>query len=205
LTVPLKTNLFVQDDTEKGIVHLNLAVVLDEAQFPEFVHEEIDSGPRCANHLRQHLLRHLGKRFVSMARGAIAPSHTTGVVDLLAVVAPRACRSAGGFALRVVRVGDCLSPVNHICGNGPQSSVSTLKSDWIALCLPHLDHVKLRGRDPINFWFSILELIPWRGSPRTEAKLADFASVEVIVDAHVDSMNYGTAAKGVFAPLVESV
>jgi hypothetical protein len=52
----LKTNLFVQDDTEEGIVHLNLAVVLDEAQFPEFVHEEIDSGPRCANHLRQHLL-----------------------------------------------------------------------------------------------------------------------------------------------------
>jgi hypothetical protein len=52
----LKTNLFVQDDSEEGIVHLNLAVVLDEAQFPEFVHEEIDSGPRCANHLRQHLL-----------------------------------------------------------------------------------------------------------------------------------------------------
>jgi hypothetical protein len=52
----LENQLFVQDDTEEGIVHLNLAVVLDEAQFPEFVHEEIDSGPRCANHLRQHLL-----------------------------------------------------------------------------------------------------------------------------------------------------
>jgi hypothetical protein len=68
----VKANSFVRDDTEEGIVHLNLAVVLDEAQFPEFVHEEIGSGPRCANHLRQHLLRHFGKRFVSMARGAIA-------------------------------------------------------------------------------------------------------------------------------------
>jgi hypothetical protein len=62
----------VQDDTEEGIVDLNLAVVLDEAQFPEFVHEEIDSGPRRANHLRQHLLRHCGKSFVRMARRAIA-------------------------------------------------------------------------------------------------------------------------------------
>src|SRR5580700_527464 len=72
LTVPLKTNLFVQDDTEEGIVHLNLAVVLDEAQFPEFVHEEIDSGPCCSNHFREHLLRHSGKSFVRMARRAIA-------------------------------------------------------------------------------------------------------------------------------------
>ena len=51
---------------------LNLAVVFDEAQFPEFVHEKIDPGPRCANHLRQHLLRYFGKRFVRMARCAIA-------------------------------------------------------------------------------------------------------------------------------------
>ena len=65
-------HLFVQDDTEEGIVDLDLAVVLDEAQFPEFVHEEIDPGPRCANHLRQRLLRYFGKRFVRMTRRAIA-------------------------------------------------------------------------------------------------------------------------------------
>ena len=29
----------VQDNTQDGIVDLDLAVVLDEAQFPEFVHE----------------------------------------------------------------------------------------------------------------------------------------------------------------------
>jgi hypothetical protein len=34
----------VQDNTEEGIVDLNLAVVFDEAQFPEFVHEKIDPG-----------------------------------------------------------------------------------------------------------------------------------------------------------------
>ncbi len=49
---PIKANLFVQDHTEEGIVDLNLPVVLNEAQFPEFVHEKIDPGPCCANHLR---------------------------------------------------------------------------------------------------------------------------------------------------------
>ena len=37
---------------------MGLAVVSDEPEFPEFVHEEIDPGPRCAKHLRQHPLRH---------------------------------------------------------------------------------------------------------------------------------------------------
>jgi hypothetical protein len=45
---------------------------LDEAQFPEFVHEKIDPGPRCANHRRQHFLRYFGKCFVRMARPTIA-------------------------------------------------------------------------------------------------------------------------------------
>ncbi len=59
-----KANLFVQDNTEEGIVDLNLAIVLDEAQFPKFVHKEIDPGTCCSNHLRQHLLRYFGERFV---------------------------------------------------------------------------------------------------------------------------------------------
>ena len=53
----------MQDDTQEGIVDVDLAVavVVDEAQFPKFVHEKIDSRPRCADHLRQSLLRYFGK------------------------------------------------------------------------------------------------------------------------------------------------
>ena len=69
-SAPAQNRILVQDNTQEGIVDLNLAIVLDEAQFPEFVREKIDPGPRCANHLRQHLLRYFGKRFVGMARRA---------------------------------------------------------------------------------------------------------------------------------------
>jgi hypothetical protein len=37
---------------------LKSAVVLDEAQFFEFVHEEIDPGPCCADRLRESFLRY---------------------------------------------------------------------------------------------------------------------------------------------------
>ena len=35
------TPLLVQDNGEKGLVDLDFAVVLDEAQLPELVHEQI--------------------------------------------------------------------------------------------------------------------------------------------------------------------
>lgn len=35
---------------------LHIAIVTDEAQFPEFVHEGTDAGSRRANHLRQRPL-----------------------------------------------------------------------------------------------------------------------------------------------------
>ena len=50
----------VKDDVEKGTVDLKLAVVANEAQFPEPVHEEIDSRAGCAHHLRQRLPTDLG-------------------------------------------------------------------------------------------------------------------------------------------------
>jgi hypothetical protein len=54
--------LFVQDNTQEGFVDLkSVIVILNEAQFSEFIHEKIDSGPRCANHLRQRFLRYFGK------------------------------------------------------------------------------------------------------------------------------------------------
>src|SRR5258708_16857605 len=67
-----KADLVVQDDAEEGIVDVDLAVVLDEAQFAEFVHEKIDAGARSANHLRQHFLGYFGKHLLRLARRAIA-------------------------------------------------------------------------------------------------------------------------------------
>ena len=51
---------------------MDRAFVLDKAQFPEFVHEEVDPRPRRANHLRQHLLRHFRKHLLGIARFAVA-------------------------------------------------------------------------------------------------------------------------------------
>src|SRR5258706_9620329 len=64
--------LLVQDNAQEGIIDVDLAVVLDEARFPEFVHEKIAPGPRRANHLRQHLLRYFGQHLLRMALRAIA-------------------------------------------------------------------------------------------------------------------------------------
>jgi hypothetical protein len=52
----LRTTLVVQDDIQQRTVDLQLAVVLDEAQFPESVHEKADSRGSCADHFRQSLL-----------------------------------------------------------------------------------------------------------------------------------------------------
>ena len=38
-----EVNLIVQDDTEEGRFYVEPAVVLDEAQFSEFVHEKINA------------------------------------------------------------------------------------------------------------------------------------------------------------------
>ncbi len=37
---------------------LKAAIVMNEAKFPEFVHENIQLGARCANHSRKHPLRY---------------------------------------------------------------------------------------------------------------------------------------------------
>jgi hypothetical protein len=64
-------SLLVQDNAQEGRIDVDLAVILNEAQFPEFVHEEIDSGARCANHLGQHLLRHFGKYLLRLVLVAV--------------------------------------------------------------------------------------------------------------------------------------
>ena len=47
-------------------------VVLNEAHFPEFIHEEIDSGARRPDHFRQHFLRYFGDYFLRLIVLAIA-------------------------------------------------------------------------------------------------------------------------------------
>ena len=53
------STLVVQDDTEEGAVHLQSAVVLNEAQLPELIQKETDAGARGADHFRQHFLTDL--------------------------------------------------------------------------------------------------------------------------------------------------
>ena len=58
-------SLLVQDNTEEGIVYVDLAVVLDKTELSEFVHKHINSGPRCTNHFCQRLLRYFGEDLTS--------------------------------------------------------------------------------------------------------------------------------------------
>ena len=68
-----KVGLLVKDNTEEGRVDVEtVIVVLNEAELPEFVHEEIHPRTRCANHFRQHLLRYFDRRLLRLAPRAIA-------------------------------------------------------------------------------------------------------------------------------------
>ena len=48
-----------REDIEEGVVNPNLAVIFDEAQFSEAIHEKTHAGSGCANHLSQYLLADL--------------------------------------------------------------------------------------------------------------------------------------------------
>jgi hypothetical protein len=48
--------------------------VLDESQFSEFVHEEIDARTRCANHLSEHFLRNFVENGAGLVLLAVAPA-----------------------------------------------------------------------------------------------------------------------------------
>ncbi len=50
----------MKNDVEQGAVDAQFAVVLDEAQLAEAIHEEAHAGAGCAYHFRQCLLAYLG-------------------------------------------------------------------------------------------------------------------------------------------------
>ena len=64
-------NLVVEDNIEEGTMHLQPlvqpAVVLNEAQFLELIHEETDAGARGADHLREPFLTHLRNDYLRLA------------------------------------------------------------------------------------------------------------------------------------------
>jgi hypothetical protein len=55
----------MQDNTQQGGVYVETAfVVFDEAEFSEFIHEEINTTARCPDNFRQRPLGYFGKHFL---------------------------------------------------------------------------------------------------------------------------------------------
>jgi hypothetical protein len=52
-------------------VDLNPAVVINEAQLPELIHEHVDPGARCPHHFRQRLLGNFRKHLLRLVLLAI--------------------------------------------------------------------------------------------------------------------------------------
>jgi hypothetical protein len=63
-------HVIVQDNFEQRSMHLNAAVVFDEAEFAKAIHEEADPGPGGPDHLRQGFLGDLGDQAFRFARHA---------------------------------------------------------------------------------------------------------------------------------------
>ena len=59
------------------------AVVTNEAQLSEFIHEKIDPSARCANHFRQHLLRYFGNHLLRLGFLAVASKQQKSRYQLL--------------------------------------------------------------------------------------------------------------------------
>ena len=62
----------MQDDCEKGLIDLDLAIVFDKAEFPELVHKEIHARARRSDHFRQSLLRNFREHSVRLLLFAVA-------------------------------------------------------------------------------------------------------------------------------------
>ena len=63
--------LVVEHDVEEGTVHTQYPIIVHEAQLSELVHKEIDAGTGRADHVREHVLIHVGEgelRFPFLAK-----------------------------------------------------------------------------------------------------------------------------------------
>jgi hypothetical protein len=56
---PFDLRLIVQNDAQQRAADFQLAIVIDEAQLPKFVHEMARTRPRGADHLRERLMTDL--------------------------------------------------------------------------------------------------------------------------------------------------
>jgi len=70
--VSVRSSLLVQHHTQERSIDLQPAVVFDETELPELVHEKIDPRTRRTHHLRQRFLRHLGENSVRLVFSAVA-------------------------------------------------------------------------------------------------------------------------------------
>src|SRR5271169_5204541 len=64
--------LIVEDDAEERGVNLQAAIVFDEAELAEFVHEEIDAGAGGADHFCERFLGDFGEDALRPVFGAVA-------------------------------------------------------------------------------------------------------------------------------------
>ncbi len=60
--------LIQKNDIEKRFIYFDPAVVFDEAELAEPIHEEADAGPRRTDHLCQRFLRNGGNAGIVLSR-----------------------------------------------------------------------------------------------------------------------------------------
>jgi len=51
--------IIIQQDVEQRVMDVNVAVVVNETQFTEFVHERAHARPRASDHFRERRLTYL--------------------------------------------------------------------------------------------------------------------------------------------------
>src|ERR1019366_2870514 len=54
--------LIMKNHVHQGFMHADALLVFNEAKIAKAIHEEADSGPRCADHFCEGLLRNLGNQ-----------------------------------------------------------------------------------------------------------------------------------------------